>query len=519
MYELAFNMLKGAVVGAIIGYFTNDIAVRMLFRPKKEWRILGWKVPFTPGIVVKNQEQLAQAIGSAVSSELLDTETLMAHIRGVRLRDPIRAALDVERAMLLATDKSVLEMAGPKHRAAMEAVRRQLAEAAVEKVEKLLRAGGDDAYLAEKLQRAFGPLAAMPLDRFFPPGQRELIATWLQKQAARLVTQPEVHSAIATLLGDLLREFPASQAFATLKETAARSLTERIPATAEGIQNALGEFVRDEAFAAIAQDRLGLTLYQLLEAKFPRVAPFIGDRPIRQMLVQRWDAITGQLNEIIHEEASGDFLRGQLIDGSEQLLGALTDAAADRVLQTQLAEWLSERLAEKLPELLRGETAHGLILRNLERIARNTPVSLVEQVFGAGALSEVSDNMANALANPETRAGVQQALEGAIDRLLLDQQISRLVALIPDDEWDIAATAVSNLVEERTLAALPEILRTHMDLAAIVTAKVREFDAARIEETIKRVSGNELKGIVDLGAVLGFVVGGLAEVVAWLFRG
>ena len=36
---------------AAIGYFTNYIAIKMLFRPRKELRIGSWRVPFTPGVI------------------------------------------------------------------------------------------------------------------------------------------------------------------------------------------------------------------------------------------------------------------------------------------------------------------------------------------------------------------------------------------------------------------------------------------------------------------------------------
>ena len=39
------------VLGAIIGYVTNAIAIRMLFRPFNEIRVLGLRLPFTPGLI------------------------------------------------------------------------------------------------------------------------------------------------------------------------------------------------------------------------------------------------------------------------------------------------------------------------------------------------------------------------------------------------------------------------------------------------------------------------------------
>lgn len=66
------------VLGAVIGYITNAVAIRMLFRPFKEWKILGLRVPFTPGIIPKQRHQLAESIGLMVSNELLTADILLS---------------------------------------------------------------------------------------------------------------------------------------------------------------------------------------------------------------------------------------------------------------------------------------------------------------------------------------------------------------------------------------------------------------------------------------------------------
>ena len=43
------QILAGPVIGAVIGYFTNYIAVKMLFRPLKPIKIKNYTLPFTPG--------------------------------------------------------------------------------------------------------------------------------------------------------------------------------------------------------------------------------------------------------------------------------------------------------------------------------------------------------------------------------------------------------------------------------------------------------------------------------------
>ena len=43
------------ILGAIIGYVTNRIAIKMLFRPLTAKHVLGIRVPLTPGVIPRNR--------------------------------------------------------------------------------------------------------------------------------------------------------------------------------------------------------------------------------------------------------------------------------------------------------------------------------------------------------------------------------------------------------------------------------------------------------------------------------
>lgn len=71
-----WSMILRPILGALIGYFTNYIAVKMLFRPKKEIFLFGRKLPFTPGAIPKGKPRLARAVGRAVSDTLITKEDI-----------------------------------------------------------------------------------------------------------------------------------------------------------------------------------------------------------------------------------------------------------------------------------------------------------------------------------------------------------------------------------------------------------------------------------------------------------
>ena len=99
---IEFAYLTRPIIGAIIGYITNDIAIRMLFRPHQEKYILGIKIPFTPGIIPKEKGRIAQAIGSSISTNLMNQEVLEKNL----LSDDMLAKLSNAIDEFFATQKS-----------------------------------------------------------------------------------------------------------------------------------------------------------------------------------------------------------------------------------------------------------------------------------------------------------------------------------------------------------------------------------------------------------------------------
>jgi len=63
------------VAGALIGWVTNFIAIRMLFRPKKPVRLFGRFV--FQGVLPRRQAELARVVGETVERDLLPVDELV----------------------------------------------------------------------------------------------------------------------------------------------------------------------------------------------------------------------------------------------------------------------------------------------------------------------------------------------------------------------------------------------------------------------------------------------------------
>ena len=98
-------------MGAVIGYITNDIAIRMLFRPHQAKYIMGIHVPFTPGIIPKEKTRIASAIGKAVSENLMNREVLEKSLLSDDMLDKICNAIDEFVATQSGNDETIEQFA------------------------------------------------------------------------------------------------------------------------------------------------------------------------------------------------------------------------------------------------------------------------------------------------------------------------------------------------------------------------------------------------------------------------
>lgn len=74
--NIEFTYLLGPLTGGIIGYFTNWLAIKMMFRPHQPKHLFGMKLPFTPGLIPKERGRIAEAVGSSISENLMNKEVL-----------------------------------------------------------------------------------------------------------------------------------------------------------------------------------------------------------------------------------------------------------------------------------------------------------------------------------------------------------------------------------------------------------------------------------------------------------
>jgi len=179
------------VVGGIIGYFTNDIAIKMLFRPYRPYYVGGRQVPFTPGLIPRNQERLAKRIADTIMGSLLTPDELQNLARRLLKTERVKAAilwllkLALDQVQSDKEQKSVRILAG---------ILRDLLGQSLPRLLKVLARQED--FLEEQLNQIFDQVL---LEFQLTEEQAEQLTTWLLQV---IVSPDTVRQALIDFLTD-----------------------------------------------------------------------------------------------------------------------------------------------------------------------------------------------------------------------------------------------------------------------------------------------------------------------------
>lgn len=89
---LLVKVLILAVIGALIGWLTNIIAIKLLFRPFYPVKIplLNYSIQ---GLIPKRREEIAKSIGNVIEQELLSFEEIADKVMGEQNMSQIKSAI------------------------------------------------------------------------------------------------------------------------------------------------------------------------------------------------------------------------------------------------------------------------------------------------------------------------------------------------------------------------------------------------------------------------------------------
>jgi len=394
------------IAGAIIGYFTNDLAIKMLFRPYQPKYLGNKQLPFTPGLIPRNQERLAKRVSDTIMGSLLTPEEL-------------------------------------------------------QKIAKRL-------LQTERVQGAI---------------------LWLLQLALKQV-RADKEQKTAKILADILRDLFAQSLPRLLRVLARRE-----------------DFLEDQINQIFDQVLLD---FQLTEAQARQFSDWLLDTVLppdilRQIIIDFFtDRNIQVIDESFREKSSGTYwvvanlfgLRNTLIrlrtfclDEKEIANTRLKEILLTLEVRNRLRQWLENLSLQNLPV----STVRQLRKTTGETVRSYTQEKGAELIQGLGESVDWKNFAVLIINRLQSSAAVVSSLE----------VISKELALI-----------LERYLEEDLEKIITQVIPI-LSIDQVIVERVKNTSAEELEIAVQGIVKNELQAIVNLGGLLGFLVGLLQSVFLW----
>jgi uncharacterized membrane protein YheB (UPF0754 family) len=508
------------------GYAGAWLAVRMLFRPRKAFRVFGITL-FPQGMIPRHRDRLANAIGKAVGEELVSQETIMEELLGKEfLRKKIRGVVESYTDDIISRDYPSLIDALPANlRAPVLDAITSLQFKVAEHIEGVLKSEESldtirgfvtrrvDEFLSKRVSsviddRAFDKVVGFLDDRVESavnsPILEEKVRDFINRRIDDLATAE-------TPLGALFTE----DAVALLKEKAndqiapmAHHLTEI--AAAERTRNQIGALIKKE-------------VHQYYEA-----LPFFKKIFVsRENLIGEVDDLVNEsLPKRIEETLKGDFFAEEARNFiNTSIDDALTRPLPDLVgtIAAEQLDRLKRQILRSVLSVVRGDemkvSIMGYLRETLDRLRPHSIDAIMETVHPESEeklKNMLSTGLLTILSREETSQIINSVLSKQIEKLLATP-IGRLSDTVSEEKLKAASDSLSDAIIDAIKEKLPEAIK-EFDVGGVVREKINNYPVEKLESLVMSVAKEHLRTIELFGALFGFVIGVVQALLSyWAF--
>jgi len=507
------------------GYAGAWLAVRMLFRPRYPFKILGITV-FPQGMIPRHRDRLANAIGKAVGEELVSQETIHEQLIGKDfLRKKIQTVVDSYTNEILAEDYPSLIEALPKNVRepvldAISALQFKLAEHIKDVLKSQESLDTIRGFVTRRVDDVLGKRVSEVVDDETFAKITGFLDERLRTALKAKVFENNIRDFIGRRLDELINsETPLGKMFtddavALLKEKANEQIEPAIHqlaelAAAEKTRNQISDLIKHE----VHEYYDGLSFFKKI---------FVS----REMLLAEVDDLVNEnLPKRIEETLQGAFFaeeaRSFISSSIDNALAKPLPVAIGKVAPEQLAR-LKEQVTKSVLGLLQSdETMSGITKYLTDTLDKLRPHSidailqLVHPEAEEKLKSMLSDGLLDILAREETSNIINEMLAGQIDRLL-SKPIGKLGDHIPEAKLREASASLTDAIIAATSAKLPEAI-AEFDVGSVVREKIRNYPAEKLESLVMSVAKEHLRTIELFGALFGFVIGILQSIQFYIY--
>ncbi|HAT4284128.1 TPA: DUF445 family protein [Clostridium perfringens] len=492
----------GALIGAVIGYITNWLAIKMLFRPREAKYIFGMKLPFTPGLIPKEKSRIANKVGETVGTHLLNSDSLSKALKDDKIKAKFNEVAK-EKINQVINSNSTLEDSlkntlGENYYALKENMINNIAKTILESIKEEEFKNKVKFYIVDSIKEGLNKKPEKIIDFINSNKFREVIINTLEEEKTRDIIGKALLKEVKTLGKEDL----------TIEEVIPENIKPYIEEYVKSQKDTLVDIIKN----LLRDDEVSHKIKSAINDNIPSiVSMFLSGDVIYGKLVSLVDK---SLNEEENKEYICDAALAFVHESMKKKVSDVINTVGEEKLEV-----ISDALGDKISKKLNTEENIDSIISKLN--CKISSFSSYEEIIKVlfndyeNILIDNIDSMISKIVNNNQLYGeISKIIEKVFDKFLQNSlnDICYNKQNLENSIMSILDNLYNDFVENKSAKVL-EIV----DISSIVEEQINAFEVDYAEEIIIGIANKELKAITWLGALLGGILGILSPLLSTIY--
>ncbi|EJT6143516.1 TPA: DUF445 family protein [Clostridium perfringens] len=492
----------GALIGAVIGYITNWLAIKMLFRPREAKYIFGMKLPFTPGLIPKEKSRIANKVGETVGTHLLNSDSLSKALKDDKIKAKFNEVAK-EKINQVINSNSTLEESlkntlGENYYALKGNMIDNIAKTILESIQEEEFKNKVKFYIVDSIKERLNKNPEKIIDFINSNKFREVIINTLEEEKTRDIIGKALLKEVKTLGKEDL----------TIEEVIPENIKPYIEEYVKSQKDTLVDIIKN----LLRDDEVSHKIKNAINDNIPSIVS----------MFLSGDVIYGKLVSLVDKSLSEEENKEYICDAALAFVHESMKKKVSDVINTvgeEKLEVISDALGDKISKKLNTEENIDSIISKLNcKISSfNSYEEIIKVLFNdyENILIDNIDSMISQIVNNNQLSGeISKIIEKVFDKFLQNSlnDICYNKQNLENSIMSILDNLYNDFVENKSAKVL-EIV----DISSIVEEQINAFEVDYAEEIIIGIANKELKAITWLGALLGGILGILSPLLSTIY--
>ncbi len=506
-------------LGAFIGYMTNYVAIRMLFRPLKAWRFLGIRVPMTPGVIPSKREDLAENIGEMVGSHLLTSTDVSTALEETRFKNELNLLVTGRVTDIMEKDLGPIATIIPnRFQSYFHVGIKVLQGRTLKYIHNHIDSDKFAQSLADTVSGHIHEFLAKDLNSTIPKTNIEHLHSCLNDTVHKLLTNPEtgkwINAYIDNKLNTALIERKTLQDLLPqeLIDLLVLKIEEEAPSILAKASSIIAEpKMQDKILKGIcgAIDTFISSLGPMAALVGGFLNPELIEQKVKEYLDNKGEDIAEWMQDEAVQERISSALQGKIREiSSTPIADLLKNVPPEKIVEIKALVIAQVTALIQNPSVADSLTA---IIRDAmdsqaERPMGDILADLFSQEGVARGQEWTAQQTIHMLRSLKVRRILDTIVINLIENNLIKRSIGPLTHFLPKK---VQAAFCEYLMQATSALLIREVpsLVDSLNIKQIVTQKVNSLDLLRLENLLLSIMQEQFKYINLFGGLLGFLIG------------